>query len=58
MVMIMTNPIKYTKPLIDLAGKLDFAIRKGNADRANDVIKQMRTKLNQIQKFIKDHEAV
>jgi len=53
----MVNPLKYTKPLIELSGKLDFAIRHGNTQGAIDTIKNMRIKLNQIQKFVNEHEV-
>lgn len=54
----MTNPTTYTKPLIDLAGRLDFSIRNARVDIAQETIKQMRIKLNQIQKFLNDHEVI
>lgn len=54
----MKNPIKHTKEIIDLSGKLDWNLRAGNFDNSLDVIKKLRIKLNQVQKFLNEHEAI
>ncbi len=54
----MIHPVKFTHQIMDLAGKLDWHTQRADIQAMKDTIKQLRSKINHVQEFIKTHEVI
>ena len=50
------HPVKISHKIIDLAGSIDWHVQKGHDKEAIKDIKEIRNKLSQLQKFLRDNE--
>ena len=54
----MSHPVKITHEIIDLAGKLDWQVQRQHLDDVDETIKQLRSKITQVKKFLNEHTPV
>lgn len=54
----MKSPVKRTHRIIDLSGKLDWFTQRADIPRMKDTIKELRSELTQLQKFIDTNEVI